>query len=72
MEINYSIYSRFEIIANSGDTQLGGKSFNERVIDHFMKVVLNKYNKDIRGDKRAIEKLKTEVEKAKIELSSTN
>ena len=37
-----------------------------------MKVIKKKNNKDISGDKRAIQKLKREVEKAKRALSSTH
>lgn len=62
----------FEVIATSGDTHLGGEDFDQRVIDHFMKVTKKKSNNDISGDKRAIQKLKREIEKAKRALSSTH
>ena len=48
----------------------GGEDFDQRVVDHFMKLIKKKYGKDIRGDHRAIQKLKREVEKAKRTLSS--
>lgn len=62
----------FEVISTSGDTHLGGEDFDQRVLDYFMKLIKRKNNKDISGDKVAIQKLKKEVEKAKRALSSTH
>lgn len=42
------------------------------MIDHFLKVIKKKHNKDLSGDKRVIQKLKKEVEKAKRSLSATH
>lgn len=61
----------FEVIATSGDTHLGGADFDQRVMDYFIKLTKKKHNRDISGDKRAIQKLKREVENAKRKLSST-
>lgn len=44
----------FEVVATSGDTHLGGEDFDQRIIDHFIKVIKKKHNKDISADKRAI------------------
>ncbi|CAK91988.1 unnamed protein product (macronuclear) [Paramecium tetraurelia] len=44
----------FEVISTSGDTHLGGEDFDQRLIDHFIKLVQKKYSKDVSGDKRAI------------------
>lgn len=60
----------FEVQATSGDTHLGGDDFDQRLIQHFLKLIKKKYDKDISKDNRAISKLKTEVEKAKRDLSS--
>ena len=60
----------FEVEATSGDTHLGGEDFDQRVLQHFLKLIKKKYNKDISKDNRAISKLKGEVEKAKRDLSS--
>lgn len=60
----------FEVEATAGDTHLGGEDFDQRVLQHFIKVLKKKYSKDISNDKRALQKLKGEVEKAKRELSS--
>jgi len=62
----------FEVIATSGDTHLGGADFDQRVMDHFIKLIKKKHNKDISNDKRAIQKLKREVEKGKRTLSTAH
>nr|CAI39094.1 ER-type hsp70 [Paramecium tetraurelia] len=62
----------FEVVATLGDTHLGGEDFDQRIIDHFIKVIKKKHNKDISADKRAIQKLKREVEKSKRALSATH
>ena len=60
----------FEVVATSGDTHLGGEDFDQRVLDHFVKVFKKKHGKDIQSDKRALQKLRGEVERAKRDLSS--
>ncbi|XP_014671118.1 PREDICTED: 78 kDa glucose-regulated protein-like [Priapulus caudatus] len=60
----------FEVIATNGDTHLGGEDFDQRVMDHFIKLYKKKTGKDIRKDNRAVQKLRREVEKAKRTLSS--
>jgi heat shock protein 5 len=60
----------FEVIGTNGDTHLGGEDFDQRVLDHFMKLIQKKSGIDISKDKRAIQKLKREVEKGKRALSS--
>lgn len=60
----------FEVIGTNGDTHLGGEDFDQRVLDHFMKLIQKKSGIDISRDKRAIQKLKREVEKGKRALSS--
>jgi len=44
----------FEVIATNGDTHLGGEDFDQRVMEHFIKLIKKKQNKDISTDKRAI------------------
>jgi len=61
----------FEVISTSGDTHLGGEDFDQRVLDYMLKMFKKKYNKDASGDKRALAKLKREIEKGKRALSST-
>lgn len=59
----------FEVITTNRDTHLGGQDFDNNVIEYFIKLINKKNNVDISGNKRAIQKLKIEVEKAKIQLS---
>ena len=44
----------FEVVSTSGDTHLGGEDFDQRVLDHFMKLIKRKNNVDMSKDKRAI------------------
>lgn len=60
----------FEVVSTNGDTHLGGEDFDQRVMDHFVKLYKKKKGKDIRKDNRAVQKLRREVEKAKRALSS--
>ena len=60
----------FEVVATNGDTHLGGEDFDQRVMEHFIKLYKKKKGKDIRKDHRAVQKLRREVEKAKRTLST--
>ena len=60
----------FEVVATAGDTHLGGEDFDQRLTEHFIKVFKKKNGVDIKSDSRAMQKLKSEVEKAKRDLSS--
>ncbi|KAJ3205007.1 ATPase with role in protein import into the ER [Clydaea vesicula] len=60
----------FEVLATGGDTHLGGEDFDNRVIEHFVKLFKKKHSKDGSKDMKALGKLKREVEKAKRALSS--
>ncbi|UJR25774.1 hypothetical protein I4U23_007128 [Adineta vaga] len=60
----------FEVVATNGDTHLGGEDFDQRVMEHFIKLFKKKTGKDVRKDHRAVQKLRREVEKAKRTLSS--
>lgn len=44
----------FEVIATSGDTHLGGEDFDQRVMNHFMKVFKRRNKKDMSRDKKAV------------------
>jgi endoplasmic reticulum chaperone BiP len=60
----------FEVLATNGDTHLGGEDFDQKVMQYFVKMIKQKSGKDISGDKKALQKLRREVEKAKRSLSS--
>merc|ERR1712038_700035 len=60
----------FEVLATNGDTHLGGEDFDQRVMQFFIKMMKKKSSIDISGDKRALQKLRKEVERVKRALSS--
>jgi heat shock protein 5 len=60
----------FEVLATNGDTHLGGEDFDQRVMQYFIKMMKKKYQVDISKDKRALQKLRKEVERVKRALSS--
>merc|ERR1712196_150819 len=62
----------FEVVATSGDTHLGGEDFDQRLIKHFMEIFKTKSGVDMSKDKKALQKLRKECEKAKRALSSTS
>merc|ERR1719389_198053 len=62
----------FEVVATNGDTHLGGEDFDQRVMQHFIKMFNKKHSTDMSKDKRSLQKLRREVEKAKRALSSTH
>jgi len=62
----------FEVLSTNGDTHLGGEDFDQRVMEYFTKLYKKKKGKNIKGDNRAIQKLRREVEKAKRALSSAH
>ena len=60
----------FEVLATNGDTHLGGEDFDQRVMQYFIKMMKKKSDVDISSDKRALQKLRKEVERVKRALSS--
>ncbi|MGH9166941.1 MAG: molecular chaperone DnaK, partial [Acidimicrobiia bacterium] len=60
----------FEVKATSGNTQLGGDDWDQRVIDWLVKEFKNEQGVDLGKDRMALQRLKEAAEKAKIELSS--
>jgi molecular chaperone DnaK len=61
----------FEVKSTSGNTNLGGDDWDQRVIDHLVTTFKNQHGVDLSNDKMALQRLKEAAEKAKIELSST-
>merc|ERR1711934_327442 len=60
----------FEVLATNGDTHLGGEDFDQRVMKFFIKKFKKEQGEDVSKDKRALQKLRREVERAKRVLSS--
>ena len=60
----------FQVLSTNGDTHLGGDDFDQRVIDWLIEEFKKAEGIDLRQDRQALQRLKSEAEKAKIELSS--
>ena len=60
----------FEVKATSGNTNLGGDDWDQRVIDWMVTEFKNAHGVDLSKDRMALQRLKEAAEKAKIELSS--
>ena len=60
----------FEVKATSGDTNLGGDDWDQKVIDWLVEGFKNDHGVDLGKDKMALQRLKEAAEKAKIELST--
>jgi len=62
----------FEVKATAGDTHLGGEDFDQKLLEHCAAQFLKESQIDIRGNSRAMRRLRTQCERAKRFLSSTN
>ncbi|HOL43128.1 MAG TPA: molecular chaperone DnaK [Methanothrix sp.] len=60
----------FEVKATSGDTQLGGRDMDERLLNYVIEKFRQETGIDLRKDAMAMQRLREAVEIAKIELSS--
>jgi len=60
----------FEVLATSGDTQLGGTDLDNAVVNHLLEEFKDQTRIDLSGDPMAMRRLKEAAEKAKIELST--
>ncbi len=61
----------FEVKSTHGDTFLGGEDFDMRVVNWLADEFKRQQGIDLRSDKMALQRLKEEAEKAKMELSTT-
>jgi molecular chaperone DnaK len=62
----------FEVKSTNGDTHLGGADFDRVLVNYFAAEFKKEHGLDISDDKAAMQRLRDEAEKAKIELSTTN
>ncbi len=60
----------FEVRSTSGDTFLGGDDWDRRVIDWVADEFKRENGIDLRQDRQALQRLKEEAEKTKVELST--
>lgn len=63
--------SLFEVRSTAGDTHLGGEDIDNRMVSHFVEEFKRKYKKDLKGNSRALRRLRTACERAKRSLSSS-
>merc|ERR1719157_8201 len=47
----------FEVVATSGDTHLGGEDFDQRLMEHFIKLFKKSSGEDLHKDKKSLQKL---------------
>lgn len=60
----------FEVKSTNGDTHLGGADFDRIIVNYFADEFKKEHGISINDDKAAMQRLRDEAEKAKIELSS--
>ena len=60
-----------EVLATSGDNQLGGDDFDERITQYIIREFKKQEKIDLSKDKMALQRITEEAEKAKKELSSS-
>lgn len=62
----------FEVKATAGDTHLGGEDFDNNLMAHFAKEFKRSTGMSLKGDKKAMSRLKKECERVKKVLSGSN
>jgi molecular chaperone DnaK len=60
----------FEVKSTNGDTHLGGADFDRTLVNYFVEEFKKENGIDLTDDKAAMQRLRDEAEKAKIELST--
>lgn len=67
LEIGDGVY---EVKSTNGDTHLGGDDFDQKIVDFLAEDFQKQEGIDLKKDRQALQRLRDEAEKAKIELSS--
>jgi len=62
----------FEVCATSGDTHLGGQDFDNRIVEWAIEEFKRKTKIDVRGNPKALARLRLAAERAKKSLSTTS
>jgi len=60
----------FEVLSTNGDTQLGGDDIDQRIIEWLLSEFRKESGIDLSGDRVALQRMRDQAEKAKIELST--
>ncbi|KAG2457222.1 heat shock protein 105 kDa-like [Polypterus senegalus] len=63
---------KLKVLATAFDPYLGGRNFDEKLVDYFCADFLSKYKLDVRSNKRALVRLYQECEKLKKLMSSNS
>ena len=63
-------FSTIQVRATSGDNELGGDDWDERIVNHLLTIVKNTSGLDLANDKIAMQRLRDASEQAKKELST--
>ncbi|CAF4004278.1 unnamed protein product, partial [Didymodactylos carnosus] len=58
----------FEVKSTAGNTHLGGEDFDNRTVTHFIEEFKRRNNKDLSQNKRALRRLRTACERAKVNI----
>ena len=61
----------FQVLSTSGDTQLGWKDFDQKIINYLVDAFKTKEWINLKDNAMAMQRLKDEAEKAKMQLSQT-
>ncbi|MEF8874809.1 MAG: molecular chaperone DnaK [Candidatus Thermoplasmatota archaeon] len=67
LEVGDGVY---EVLATSGNTDLGGDDWTQRIVDHCIEEFKDETGIDVSGDREALQRIFEASEKAKKELSS--
>ena len=70
--INVDGEKQIEVLSTNGDTFLGGEDFDQRLMDYLVSEFKKESGIDLKNDTLALQRLKENAEKAKIELSSSS
>lgn len=60
----------FDVVATSGDRELGGDDWDQEIVDWLLEDFEDEYGIDLSQDRQALQRLRDAAEKAKVELSS--
>jgi len=60
----------FEVLATSGDTELGGDDFDSRIVEHLLAEFQKAEGKDLSDMPQAMQRIKEAAERCKIDLSA--
>ncbi len=67
LEVGDGVY---DVLATSGNTELGGDDWTQRIVDHCVKIFEKETGMDLGDEKEALQRIHEASEKAKKELSS--